>query len=206
MSKYNYLCPKCGGHEFNIEYTAWAKLTGNEGLEGTDHVEPEEGGVEYDDDTEAGCVVGDWRGTLGDARIAAELAAKPKLKLIDMAKLPKGTMVETGDHVTGEHVYEVMMTHRDGTLGCWNVSHQTIHRHTSELRIAKQKEFTYWDGGDCPVPEGVRVEVALRDGLPIFVVETHEFRWTHFGTPDDIIGYRIVGVAKGWTDDPELAK
>lgn len=49
-----------------------------------------------------------------------------------------------------------------------------------------------WKGGECPVPEGVRVEVVFRDFYgDMRCPET--FRWGHKGDGSDIIAYRIIG-------------
>ena len=140
---------------------------------------------------------------------------KPELKLVDMSKLPKGSWVTTASMdfiVLGPqpHTIKLLRTlsHANYVVYAWP---------EAVLRITEQKEFTYWGGGACPVPDGVRVEVVLRrrygqgDRAPttefIYVDRnTGTTHWPHDGTDSDIIAYRILGLAYGWTDDPELVK
>lgn len=53
-----------------------------------------------------------------------------------------------------------------------------------------------WNGGECPVPEGTPVCVRYRDGSTesealAGIVGKGAVRWTHIGSPGDIIAYRL---------------
>ena len=58
-------------------------------------------------------------------------------------------------------------------------------------------EWTEWKGGECPVPEGTKVDVIYRDGTkeslimaPLNVLCS----WVHMGWEDDIVAYRLSWV------------
>lgn len=48
-----------------------------------------------------------------------------------------------------------------------------------------------WDGGDCPVSSGVRVDALLRNGKKI-QEEPDWLFWSHGQLGGDIVAYRIV--------------
>jgi hypothetical protein len=121
---------------------------------------------------------------------------KPKKRLIDWSTMPKGTMTNFGE--LRRHVKNQILFMTDAPNYCYKYSAD------GEIRLAEQTKPTYWEGGECPVPEGVVVEVRFRDGdkeqdLP------SNFRWDHIKSDGDIIGYRIIGLADGWTDNPAEA-
>lgn len=128
----------------------------------------------------------------------------PKLKLVDMGKLPVGSMVNVKFLVRPLH----MMVKQDdqGQIILWSLTAQTRTIKAPELRIAVHEEFTYWGGNSqCPVPDGLIIEFITR-GRGKNQLETSDTGcWLHVNTPHDIIAYRIIGLANGWTDDPELA-
>lgn len=129
---------------------------------------------------------------------------KPKPKLIDWSRVPAGTMTNFGIVI---HEYPSDFEQRltlQNAIVKWN--------QYTELRLVEQTKFTYWGGGDCPVPEGVRFEVIFRDGDNTRLVDgaPNIYRWTHANTSQskmiDIIAYRIVGLSEGYTDNPEEAE
>lgn len=63
--------------------------------------------------------------------------------------------------------------------------------------LAEQTEFTYWPGGECPLPDGVMVEVVYRDGEKDFGTADLLY-WEHEFSFEDVIAYRILGLAEGW--------
>jgi hypothetical protein len=48
-----------------------------------------------------------------------------------------------------------------------------------------------WEGGECPVDDGVRVDVELRDSTPLFCYRGECLRWTHLNSVGDIVAYRV---------------
>lgn len=125
---------------------------------------------------------------------------KPKLKLIEWAKMPIGTMTDKGE-IRGRLYNSIL-------IECNLINGSTAVYHAiTDLRLAEQTNFTYWGGGECPVPAGVIVECVFRSGDVSLTMQGVEFEWMHPTKKDwsDLIGYRIVGVAEGYTDDPSKA-
>jgi hypothetical protein len=61
------------------------------------------------------------------------------------------------------------------------------------------------DGGDCPLPAGVRVEVFFRDpDRPTEVSNCSKFHWEYFGKEfgcerlREIVSYKIIGISEGY--------
>ena len=121
---------------------------------------------------------------------------KPKKRLIDWAAIPVGTMTNHG---------EIRVV--DGNMAILeNPSHRGYRAHIEkeQLRLKEQTKFTYWGGGECPVPEGVVVEVVTRDGGICQRSVARTLCWvTKLLMSSDVIGYRIIKLADGWTDVPE---
>lgn len=131
-------------------------------------------------------------------------AFKPKLKLIAMHELPLGTRVNT----SYENGVQLMSIRNSTNAWVWKSSGKTETVNISALRIVENKEFTFYDckAGKCPVPEGVKVEVLFRDSANC-TRSVSNFVWTYLGNKDkEIIAYRIVGVAEGYTDNPDRCK
>lgn len=130
--------------------------------------------------------------------------AKPILRLIDMAKLPHRTRVKCG-----QSTYDIDRTRASASPTSLCTLQGFVYPFNA-LRIAEQREFIYWDGGDCPLPEGLHVEVVRRTGnkhrvntsTPDSVLE-----WNHTSDVPQfhVIAYRILGVAPGYTDNPDEA-
>ncbi len=105
--------------------------------------------------------------------------------------LLKGEMCKAGDsyYVRESHTW------RSQTSDYKNVgahSQWSLHRTRRPLPIAIPAGFTLWSGGECPVPEGARMEYILRDNNKISCDATaRELRWYHTGGSGDIIAYRI---------------
>ena len=59
------------------------------------------------------------------------------------------------------------------------------------LETQRNSGWVEWTGGECPIEQGVRVEIRFRDGEVITVVN-HGFRWDHNGLGGDIVAYREV--------------
>jgi hypothetical protein len=138
----------------------------------------------------------DWDVSIPDYRI---VRATPKNKLIDWAKMPRGTMTSHGEliWVNGDRAW----CFQEGN--CSNFSVYVL-----RLRPATT-EWQAWTGGDCPVPDGTLVDITLRDGIVVPHTIAVDLRWWHpmddallYG---DIIAYRVVGLADGYTDNPDEA-
>ena len=55
----------------------------------------------------------------------------------------------------------------------------------------------FWQGGKCPLPDGVEVMVHLRDGSTVSG-NACDFQWEHGFGENDTIGFEIVGLLEGW--------
>lgn len=135
--------------------------------------------------------------------------AKPSLRLVDLSKLPVGTKMKADSGLT----YKIIVSGAPEVYGSgMRLLLESDNRRPGvffwgeTLRIAEQKDFTYWDGGDCPVPEGLMIECVRRAGTKFIATSgrTGGF-WNHCLNDRDIIGYRIIGVEDGWTDNPSEA-
>ncbi len=127
---------------------------------------------------------------------------KPKKRLIDWSKMPRGTMTNRGALLRSYALFAQTLAETSP----FYVADVAL----NELRLKEQTEFTYWGGGECPVPDGVVVECICRSGIvwktkaPAHP-EAKAYVWQHDFGDQDIIAYRIIGLAEGWTDDPSEA-
>ena len=130
-------------------------------------------------------------------RFSGDLIIPQPKKLIDWSKMPKGTMTSEG---------ELLDIDNDGYPVIIKNKLRSFAYTQRSLRLAEQKEFTYWGGVECPVPEGVIVEVVYRDKSSDIRSSLH-FDWGHdtsnLNYLVEIIAYRIIGLAEGYTDNPE---
>lgn len=128
---------------------------------------------------------------------------KPELKKLDWLKVPDGTLVEVSNN-KGVWLPRYFFRGEDGNFevysgGCTALTVCGGTTCFDKIRLIENPEFTYWPGGDCPLPEGVMVEVVVRDGDKITKKEAIVYLWTNTKSYHDIIAYRIVGVAEGWS-------
>lgn len=118
------------------------------------------------------------------------------MKLIDWTKVPRGTMTNKGEIVgvanQSDYPTPRMSVLHDSKTG-WRVTDYKV----ADLRIAPQTRWTYHDGEECPVPEGLMIEVEYLLGY--VMQEQNGYRW------DKIVAYRITGVDStgNYTDRPE---
>ena len=125
---------------------------------------------------------------------AYELRERP-LKQIKWKDVPVGVMTNKGELVCGNgYQCETLIrgeSVEDESEICWTPP--------KDLRLAPhdQQPWLNWRGGECPVPDGMMVEVTLRDGRP-HTESAKRCDWVHRGNNSDIIEYRITGIAEGW--------
>lgn len=55
-----------------------------------------------------------------------------------------------------------------------------------------------WQGGECPVPEGLMGTVKFRNGLTADLANYVWGDWGHTRTLEDIIAFRVTGLADGY--------
>lgn len=56
-------------------------------------------------------------------------------------------------------------------------------------------EWIEWNGGECPVPIGTKVEIIYRDGQQVIVkigdIDIKYNVWYHYDDYEDIVAYRV---------------
>lgn len=133
---------------------------------------------------------------------ALEENVEPPKKQIDWSKMPE-VLVEVshnGDdwykrYFAGINDEGDFTVYINGATG--KTTQSKLER--ERIRLIEQPTLTFWKGGECPIPDGVRFEVYHRDGdTGVIKGNASEFKWSHKGSHDDIIGYRILGPAEGW--------
>jgi hypothetical protein len=119
--------------------------------------------------------------------------AKPALKLIDWTKVPVGCQTSQGE----------LMDYAEPWAWVNNTKNSILLVAAVNLRLREQTTFTHLPT-DTPPP--------VVDGL-VFeyeVVSTNECRYTYTDLKNkvyrDCIAYRVIGLAPGYTDNPELAQ
>ena len=61
-----------------------------------------------------------------------------------------------------------------------------------------QNYWHSWQGGDNPLPEGLEVEVLLKEGTVQSGYTTETYSWNWCNDMTDIIAFRVLGTTKGW--------
>lgn len=125
---------------------------------------------------------------------------KPALKLIDWSKMPTGAMTNKGRLIG--HSSEIVLVLVEETKNAFPYATRFLY---ADVRLAQQTKWAYWGGGDCPVPDGLVVEAIFRDDKNSVLKFPDQLEWEHYKVSSDIIAYRIIGLADGWTDDPRKA-
>jgi len=146
--------------------------------------------------------------TLEEVAALLEKQAEPKVKKIDWSKMPKDTLVEIRDGYTSwkrryfsryfagkAKCYDNGQTSRLGGMTCdWD-----------QIRLI-ENEPKPWFGGECPVPEGVKVKVWFRNGESVEGPSDGYSGYWRYGVCNpqirlcgaDIIAYQILGPMEGW--------
>lgn len=67
-----------------------------------------------------------------------------------------------------------------------------------EYRIVPDEDgWLPWYGGECPVPEGTRIEIRFSDNtISSRLSNATSLKWSHKRLPGDIFAYRVVEEAK----------
>jgi hypothetical protein len=95
------------------------------------------------------------------------------------------------DETPGELPITTIKLH--GSYVSRDASRQVWDRQIAKPIEPKPGEWIKWDGGDCPVPNGAKHQVRLRNG-GVIDGETFpaQWYWKHDGKEYDIVAYRIV--------------
>ena len=78
--------------------------------------------------------------------------------------------------------------------GCY---HSAANDSPSPRCHIRQDKWMSWQGGSKPVPDGLKVTVITRDGEQHLLHLTH-LDWENRGWDNDIIAFKVLGVADGW--------
>jgi hypothetical protein len=129
-------------------------------------------------------------------------------RVVEDWQIPEGFTPWSGGECPVEpdaHVDYIMRDSKEEI--CLNqLAEQVIWKHENQswdiiaYRITIPESFTLWNGGECPVSVGNKVEYILRNGkryTSVLIGETLwdrwiEAVWTHDGGYYDIIAYRVV--------------
>jgi len=114
------------------------------------------------------------------------------MKLIDWSAMPRGTMTNLGELLYTKWIQDKLYA---GLIDDTDFREIAV----SVLRIVPATRWTYHDGGECSIPDGVICESMWGEiTRPAYETIRGAHSW------DKIIAYRITGVdsAGGFTDDP----
>jgi hypothetical protein len=128
---------------------------------------------------------------------------KSALKKIDWSNIPEDTVISTpeGDRHIAKcpEKSTLVLTYPEGksSLTC---GLRELEEHRKEkCYLVEQQPWTVWQGGDCPIPDGLEFEYMVHGdtGRPIVCTEiASEYLWQ----PKLIYAYRLTGkVLDGWT-------
>jgi hypothetical protein len=145
-------------------------------------------------------------GTLKGVSTNFDLRMNPKLKQIDWTKLPVDTLITLSlERATANRYFSsfnngkvyyyrggITSKTAEGSLDILTIS-------PSNAQIAPDQPWTVWQGGDCPLPDGVEFEYMIHD-CPGRVITCIESASSYMWQPKLIYAYRLTGrVLGGWT-------
>ena len=134
-----------------------------------------------------------------------ELRAKcgqQNVKKIDWSKMPVDTLCEVRDSDTEDWVKRYFSHTRNGVTFVYingtNSKTVTYANAFEQLRLI-ENEPKPWFGGECPLPEGVKVKAWLFNGKEL-ICEGANLEWHFHGIPAGtaIRAYQILGPMEGW--------
>lgn len=85
----------------------------------------------------------------------------------------------------------------DKAFAVWKAGREELRRDLAKdeeepLQETKEPAWIPWEGGECPLPDGVRWwEAKLRSGT-LVGAEGKACRWSHDGNAGDIMAYRVI--------------
>jgi hypothetical protein len=132
---------------------------------------------------------------------AYDLRMKSVVKQVDWSKLPVDTIL-----VVNEHIVRYFKELRDGKLYCFSGGRTSISDSEQaailtavwEVQIAQDQPWTIWQGGDCPLPDGLAFEYMIH-GDPGQAIVCTESASAYLWQPKLIYAYRLTGkVLDGW--------
>ena len=70
----------------------------------------------------------------------------------------------------------------------------------------RQDHRHHWNGGDCPLPEGLDVEIEFRESGREPTDNYRNLRWSHTGGVWDIIAFKVLGTAENFKYEWQIKK
>lgn len=143
--------------------------------------------------------------TWEDRDSSSDLVLIEEPKLIVWSKLPVDTLIGVG----GQDLRYLSKVSRGGGYikvfgnGATSITQAGSINYvitTDEAKLVENPTFTFWQGGDCPVPEGVAVEI-ITSNRTVLEGEGIGYEWNVRKTDpgNDIIAYRILGPVEGYS-------
>lgn len=130
-----------------------------------------------------------------ELRRRAALYEEQKPKTIDFTKLPVDTLVDFGGtllRIALPPVYpNSVRLFRNGGDSLTMVG-DSINVSCDEIKLVEGRKVV-WEGGECPLPDGVEVRVCIRDGRESIQKARFFNNWVHHNNSSDIIWYQITG-------------
>lgn len=117
------------------------------------------------------------------------------LSLARLAEPEQSFYLKKGDVLTLSIEREEIKTIRWGDIAQY--ASRLIILGPPKLAVAAEQPWNVWFGGECPLPEGVMVEYALRDATRN-ECEAKNLDWSHTNSFYDIIAFRVAGLAEGY--------
>jgi len=124
------------------------------------------------------------------------MAIPKKTKLEYAAEIPVGTLVKVWDDIAttflgyfAKALPDEFCVYDDGSSPRTNGTGLTG---WESLSIA-QGDWVFWQGGECPVPEWMQIEVHISRGGSTKVTHPKSYNWKWDNSDGDIIAYRIMG-------------
>jgi hypothetical protein len=135
-----------------------------------------------------------------------DLRMKSKLKKIDWTKLPVDTLLTLDLCKVNEERYFSSFRHGMVHFFLYGATSKTADSKLdvltvkpSNVKIAQDQPWTIWQGGECPIPDGLEYEVITRGGAAPFTnrgcYQVILWSYTQNGvhSMSEIIAYRLTG-------------
>lgn len=136
------------------------------------------------------------------------LTMKPKVKKVDWSKMPVDTMINTPHGINHFSHYQddIVCFFSHGSSFSTYRGDGFAMEHVSKLSLCDSQPWTFWQGGECPIPDGLEFEIVYRIGCTSLVSQwlASKVDWEHHqmdsrGRDSDIIAYRLTGkIMEGW--------
>ena len=125
---------------------------------------------------------------------------KPAKKIIDMTHFIKsGIDCEFSDDHNFFNIWVGKLTGGSGLdFHRYSCDSGDGHRRHAKYCRPRMDRTHYYDGGECPLPEGFKVRFYFRGQSSAECTNYTMFTWFHRYTQVDIIGYEIIGLVDGW--------